>query len=237
MLDWRTTWRDLEEPPWLAILPLGSIEQHGPHLPIGTDWLIAGYLGEAVAQVLEAWLLPAQPYSCAQEHQDFPGTISLRPATLAVLLADIVESLGRMGVPRLLILNYHGGNWALKAITRDLNRQQQKVTICALNPFEGVPGLDMATDLHAGAFETSQLLHLHPELVRASQRDFVPAAPPERLDQVGLRTLSPQGVWGRPSEATAERGARDLAWMVEETARRVRAIFTELVQLSIDDSV
>ncbi len=228
MLDWRATWRDLETPPWLAILPLGSIEQHGPHLPIGTDWYIASYLGEGVARVLDAWLLPTQPYSCAQEHQDFPGTITLRPATLAVLFADIVASLGRMSVPRLVILNYHGGNMALKSIVRDLNRQQRDVTVMMLNPYEGVPGLTMTEDLHSGDFETSQWLYLQPELVRPTAEDFVPSVPPERLDQIGLRAISPQGLWGRPSAATAARGERDLAYMIEHAAQRIRDGFTEV---------
>ncbi|MHB9024980.1 MAG: creatininase family protein [Armatimonadota bacterium] len=228
MLDWQATWCDLEEPPWLAILPLGSIEQHGPHLPIGTDWLVGGYIAKEVARELEAWLLPAQPFSCAQEHQDFPGTISLRPVTLGILLADIVDSVGRAGIQRLAILNYHGGNWALKAISRDLNRQQDAVVVYALNCYEGVSGLAMEEDLHAGDFETSQILHLRPDLVRDVQCDFIPGVPAARLDQVGMRDISPDGNWGCPSQATAERGARDLAWMVKETVRRIQEAYDYL---------
>ncbi|HEY3418569.1 MAG TPA: creatininase family protein [Armatimonadota bacterium] len=225
MLDWQATWCDLEEPPWLAILPLGSIEQHGPCLPIGTDWLVAGYVAKEVARELEAWLLPAQPFSSAQEHQDFPGTISLRPATLAALITDIVDSVGRCGIPGLAILNYHGGNWALKPTVRDLNRQQDAVTVYALNFYEGVPGQIMTDDLHAGAFETSQILHLRPDLARDAKCDFIPNVPVERLDQVGMRDINPDGNWGRPSQATAERGARDLAWMVQETVRKIHEAF------------
>ena len=223
MLDWQATWRDLATPPWLAILPLGSVEQHGPHLPIGTDWVVGDYLGKGVAAELDAWLLPAQPFSCAQEHQEFPGTISLRPATLTALLTDIVESLGRQGVPRLVVLNYHGGNWVLKAAIRDLNRQQQRVTVYPISPYEGVPGADIITDMHAGAFETSQILHLFPHLVRPVDCDIVPEAPRETLDQIGMRAITPQGNWGKPSTATAERGARDLAWMIADSVKRIRA--------------
>lgn len=221
-MDWRATWKELATPPWLAILPLGSVEQHGPHLPIGFDWMVAEYLGKGVAAALDAWLLPAQPYSCAQEHQEFPGTISLRPATLTALLTDIVESLGRQGVPRLVILNYHGGNWALKSIVRDLNRQQQRVTVYPIASYEGVPGFDITTDMHAGAFETSQGLHLFPQLVRPVPCDTVPDVPRETLDQVGMGAINPDGNWGLPSTATAERGAHDLAWMIEDSAQHIR---------------
>ncbi|MHB9131830.1 MAG: creatininase family protein [Armatimonadota bacterium] len=231
MLDWQATWRDLATPPWLAILPLGSVEQHGPCLPIGTDWVVADYLGKGVAKELDAWLLPAQPFSCAQEHQDFPGTISLRPATLAALLTDIVESLGRMGVPRLAILNYHGGNWQIKPTLRDLNRQQQSVTVYLFNAYEGTPGLDLSTDMHAGAFETSQMLHLFPHLVRKVDCDTVPDVPRETLDQVGMRAVNPQGNWGCPSQGTAERGARDLAWMIQHSAQRIRDAIRTVEQL------
>lgn len=226
MLDWRATWCDLEPPPWLALLPLGSIEQHGPHLPIGTDWQIAQHLAECIARELDAWLLPALPYSCAQEHQDFPGTFTLRPATLAALLDDMTASLARTGTPRLYIINYHGGNWALKSIVRDLNRRQDAVTVYYINPYEHISGLDMTEELHSGAFETSQWLHLDPSLVREGARDCVPDVPMSYLDQVGMRTISPQGLWGRPSQADAARGARDLDAMVMASVRIIRATIT-----------
>jgi creatinine amidohydrolase len=222
MLDWTATWQELEPPPRLAVLPLGSVEQHGPWLPIGADWFMAAHLGEAIARELEAWLLPAQPYSCAQEHQEFPGTVTLRPATLAVLLADIATSVARARVRHLIIVNFHGGNWALKSIVRDINRQQREVILYVFNPYEGVPGLALGEDLHSGDFETSVWLHMRPELVRPGRQDCVPDISPALLDQVGVRAVSPQGQWGRASQASASRGERDIAWMVTETVRRIR---------------
>ncbi|MHB0937022.1 MAG: creatininase family protein [Armatimonadota bacterium] len=222
MLDWRATWQELEPPPWLAVLPLGSIEQHGPFLPIGADWIMAAHIGEAIARELGAWLLPAQPYSCAQEHQEFPGTVTLRPGTLAVLLADIATSVARAKVRHLAIINFHGGNWALKSIARDINRQQGGVIMHIFSPYEGVPGLALGEDLHSGDFETSIWLHAYPELVRPGRRDCVPSIAPALLDQVGVRSVSPEGQWGRASQASAERGERDVAWMVENAVQRIR---------------
>jgi len=231
MLDWKATWQELEPPPSLAVLPLGSIEQHGPYLPIGADWIMAAEIGEAIARELGAWLLPAQPYSCAQEHQDFPGTVNLRPATLAVLLADIAEAVARTKVRHLVIINFHGGNWALKSIVRDINRQQDDIIVYAVSPYEGAPGEQPGVDLHSGDFETSIWLHAYPELVRPNPQDCVPSVSPALLDQVGVRAVSPGGQWGPASRATAERGRQLVDWMVAEGVRQIRATIAQVEAL------
>lgn len=222
MLDWTAVWTELDPPPWLALLPLGSVEQHGPWLPIGTDWYQAGVVSEALANALDAWLLPTQPYSCAQEHQDFPGTVNLRPATLALLLADIAAAVARSGVRRLAIINYHGGNWALKSIARDINRQQNDILVYTFNPYENVTDLQLHDDLHSGYYETSQMLHLCPEVVRPGRENFVPDISPALLDQVGLRQVTPTGIWGRAADATAAQGAADFAEMIANSVRVIR---------------
>ena len=236
MHDWTATWRDLENPPALALLPLGSIEQHGPSLPIGADWYMADHIARMIAGKLEAWVLPAQPYACAQEHQDFPGTVTLHPATLAVLLADIAESVARTRVPYLAIINFHGGNWALKSIVRDLNRRQREIVLFTFNPYDGVPGLALHEDLHSGDFETSLWLHVRPDLVRLPLQDCVPEISPALLDQVGVRAVSPHGQWGRASQATTERGERDIEWMVDDTVRRVREAIAQVEDLRVTES-
>lgn len=231
MLDWTATWRDLESPPKMALLPLGSIEQHGPSLPIGADWYMADQVARAIAEKLDAWLLPAQPYSCAQEHQEFPGTITLHPSTLGILLTDIAESVARSGVRYLMIINFHGGNWALKSIVRDYNRRQQAITLFIFSPYEGVPGLALHDDLHSGLFETALWLHVRPDLVRPPLLDCVPDITPAFLDQIGVRAVSPLGQWGRASQATAERGQQDFAWMVTNAVRSIQEAITRVEAL------
>jgi len=222
MLDSQVPWTELTPPPPLAILPLGALEQHGPHLPIGCDTLLVAEMSKGIADQLGAWLLPAQPFSCSQEHQNFPGTISLRPATLTALLIDITESLGRQGVKRLIVLNFHGGNWVLHSAIRDLNRQQNRVTVILCQPYEGVPGLEFRDDLHAGDFETSIALHMLPALVRPGAEDCVPEASPALLDQVGMEALCPKGIWGRATQASAKRGKQDWNWMIANAVRLIR---------------
>ena len=88
----------------IAILPIGAIEQHGRHLPLGTDWLIADQAGKKLGERLNAYVLPALPYGNSQEHMGFPGTITLRPQTLALIIEDIVLSLQHHGIKKIVVL-------------------------------------------------------------------------------------------------------------------------------------
>ena len=98
--------------PAIAILPVGSLEQHGEHLPIATDWLRADDAARRLAERLgDCYLLPALAYANSQEHMDLAGTITLRPSTLALVVEDIVLSLRHQGIRRIVVLTTHGGNW------------------------------------------------------------------------------------------------------------------------------
>ena len=94
----------------IAILPIGAIEQHGRHLPLGTDWLIADQVAKKLGERLNAYVLPALPYGNSQEHMGFTGTITLRPQTLALIIEDIVLSLRHHGIKNMVVLSSHGGN-------------------------------------------------------------------------------------------------------------------------------
>jgi creatinine amidohydrolase len=101
----------------VAILPVGSFEQHGPHLPLTTDTLVACAIARAVAAAHGLLLLPPVTMSCSQEHAGWPGSVSIRSATLAAIVNDVAESLRRAGVERLVVINGHGGNYVLSNFT------------------------------------------------------------------------------------------------------------------------
>lgn len=232
MLTWEHTFREIEEgKPEIAILPIGAIEQHSIHLPVGTDWLLAQEVGRRVAERLGAWLLPALPYSNSREHQGFHGTLWLRPATLVAVVEDLVLSLRHQGVRRIVLLNTHGGNWILKPTVRELNLSHPDMRVIVSGAGALAGGTGPEEDLHAGAGETSAMLAVHPDLVKEDRPDYVPSEGREYLDYVGMRGVTPTGVWGRASRATKEEGERRLAEGVERIVAYVRATFQRLEEI------
>jgi creatinine amidohydrolase len=115
--------------PSIAVLPIGSIEQHSRHLPLGTDWIAATALAHRVASELDAYLLPALPVSMGRCHKPMAGTVWLRPMTLAAAVMDIVRSLAASGIRQVVIVNGHGGNFTLEVATRELNLAHPELTV------------------------------------------------------------------------------------------------------------
>ena len=212
------TWPELGGRP-LVVVPLGSLEQHGPHLPLGTDTAVAGAVAAAaVPELPGALLAPALGYGASGEHEDFPGTISLGTEALTGLLVEYGRSACRWA-GRVLVVNGHGGNLdALRAAVPLLRREQRDVAWfpCA------VP----AADAHAGRTETSLVLHVEPHLVRsdlAAPGVTTPIAELlPRLRADGVRAVSPDGVLGDPTGASADEGAALLAALAAELVRATR---------------
>ena len=207
-------WPELPGRPLLAV-PLGSVEQHGHHLPLATDTRVA----EAVARAagLDAVVAPAIPYGASGEHEGFPGTVSIGTEALAAVLVEYGRSACRWA-GRLLVVNGHGGN--LDALRRAVPLLRAEGRDAAWSPC-GVPG----GDAHAGRTETSLLLHLAPDAVR-TDRSVPGATEPigdllPRLRAEGVRAVSPTGVLGDPTGASAEEGARLLAAMATRLAAAV----------------
>lgn len=199
------TWRDVE-PGSILVLPLGSTEQHGPHLPLTTDADLATALAVALERDRVVTLAPTQPFGASGEHQDFAGTLSIGSVVLHELLVELVRS-ATCTFDAVYLINGHGGNApAIASAVTQLRHEGRQVRVFT-------PHLE--ADLHAGEFETSLMLHLHPERVRAQAREPGNTSPLAELWPVmsthGVRTVSTNGVLGDPTHATAASGAASFA--------------------------
>lgn len=200
------------------IVPVGSTEQHGPHLPLDTDTRIATAVARRIAEQLGHLLAPAIAYGASGEHQDFPGTVSIGTAALTAVLVEYGRSAcGWAG--RVVFVNGHGGNVdALRAAAAALRAENREAAWCS--------GWAVGGDAHAGHTETSLLLHLSPEQVQrdrwvtGNRRPLAELMPALRRDGVGA--VSRSGVLGDPTTATPGAGARIFAEMVADCVRRVR---------------
>jgi mycofactocin precursor peptide peptidase len=210
-----SVWPGIPSAP-LVVVPLGSVEQHGPHLPLGTDTAVAGAVAEAAADRLAgAVLAPALTYGASGEHEDFPGTISIGTEALTGLLVEYGRSACRWA-GRVLIVNGHGGNLdALRAAGTVLRSEARDVAWFPCAVPDG--------DAHAGRTETSLMLHVEPERVRTTLAQAGETAPIAtllpRLRADGVRAVSPNGVLGDPAGATADEGAQLLDDLVERLVR------------------
>jgi creatinine amidohydrolase len=201
--------------PDVALLPVGSFEQHGSHLPLSTDTLIACILTEAVGRNYLSLVLPPITVSCSHEHAGFAGTVSIESSTLTQLIADIRASLAAQGIERLVIVNGHGGNYVLNNIAQQANVDGPKVVLypspADWDSARRAAGLVTTAhdDMHGGEGETSILLHFAPSSVRETWRTADHDAS-ERADllTLGMRGYTSTGIIGRPSLASAEKGER-----------------------------
>ena len=210
----------------VLVQPVGSVEQHGPHLPLVTDLLIASAAAEAVVDErgdeLDLWLLPPLGYSKSNEHAWAPGSIWLNPATLLAVLDDLGRSLAPLAATKLVLLNGHGGNTALLNVAcRELRLHHGLETFLthpSMPPDHGGAGAaeELGMGVHGGLNETSVVLHLRPDLVRM---DLATRNVPEELaanrhvrfgGSVSFGWLAddfgPEGHIGDPTASTAERG-------------------------------
>jgi mycofactocin precursor peptide peptidase len=206
------------------VIPVGSTEQHGPHLPLDTDTRIAAAVARAVADRLaaadddSAWMLaPPIGYGASGEHEGFPGTVSVGTSALRLLLVEFGRSAASWA-RRLVFVNGHGGNAeALAAAAALLRYEGRDVGWCSCSA--------ESADAHAGHTETSVLLHISPADVRTDELARGNSAPLAELMPAmrsgGVAAVAEQGVLGDPTTATAAEGARLLAEMVAGCADRI----------------
>jgi creatinine amidohydrolase len=235
----------------VAVLPLGATEPHNLHLPYASDTLEGGAIGEAICEA--AWrrgakvlLLPTIPYGTQTNQMRFPFAMNLNPSTLQQVIADLVESLVRSGVLKIVLLNSHGGN-DLKPVLRELyGRTAATLFLCNwYTIFEDVyHDLFQERDDHAGEVETSLALACWPELV--ARRDDGTLAADEgrtartRFEAVNRGWVSITRPWhllttnagvGSPHAATPEKGRRLMELLVE----RLAGFLVELSAAELDD--
>lgn len=223
---------------WIAVLPLGAHEQHGPHLPLETDTLIvAGIierLGQQLPKELPATFLPVEPVGYSVEHIDVAGTKSLSFEDAAHRWLGIAEDLHRQGIRKFVMLNAHGGNSPLMTIVATEARIRFDMLAVATSWTRfGVPdGVitpeNKAIDIHGGDMETSVMLALHPDKVDMARAADFPSRQSDyakrfhHLRAYGphafgwkMSDLNPDGVAGNASAASAEKGERLIAHAVK----------------------
>ena len=234
MLSYNMTADDIQkQDPKLAILPLASTEQHGPHLPVSTDWHIATALGQAVAEITGGFLVPALPLSTCREHMGKKGSVWMDPDVFYNMLMSILMSLKEQGFKQVCTLQCHGGIFIMTPIIRQINATQNpdfmlaNIDVCNLFAAFAAEGIaETDTELHAGEIETSLMLHLAPETVKMDlAADFVPSLPRPYLNYGSVFRASPSGVWGEPTKATAEKGARMLKRGAQLAVEEMEKIF------------
>ncbi len=225
----------------IALLPVGSIEQHGPHLPLDTDAFDAQYLAQKVAESCTPPLplvLPLIPYGVSYHHEDFSGTLSASPETLFRLVYEIGMGAARHGITKLIIINGHGGNGPALHFAAQMINRDARIFTCVDTGETSDPDIEAMietpNDVHAGEIETSTTLAVRPDLVKSeAARKFIPRFSSRYLDFTSKRSvgwyarvgeLSPTGVLGDPTKASPEKGRRMWEVMIKHLVELVEEL-------------
>ena len=227
----------------VAVLPVGSVEQHGPALPLGTDFMAAEAVADAVANRDDALVLPTLPVGVSEHHRQFDGTLWIHPGTFEDYVADTLASVASHGIRKAVVVNGHGGN--TDAITRAARRlRQEEIAFAAPWAWwSNLDGLDEelfgeAGIGHADELETSMVAHVAPDLVREERLEDAEAGAADSWGRsvhganVGFDTadFSDSGAVGQPTRGSAEAGAR----LFEQATDELDALLDWLVAQPFD---
>ena len=233
ILDYRRTSPEFAEAALdMALLPLGATEQHGAHLPCGTDTFLADYLADEIARRMPIWRLPTIPVTVSHMHRGSPGSVWVSNETLMRVVKDIVLSVRTQGINKLVIINCHGGNFIVRPIIQDLNRDYDELSVILLEtpPKPAAQGPQIASGgIHANEGETSSMLHVAPDLVKmdlAVDTD-VPFAQSFLL-YAPIKDLEPSGVWGHATKGSAEKGRASYEWKAQASVQAILETFEKI---------
>jgi creatinine amidohydrolase len=215
------TWTEVRDSPRIVLIPVGSLEQHGPHLPLDTDTRIATAIAEHVCELREDLVVgPSVGIGASGEHAGFEGTLSIGTDALTTVLVELARSADAFA--GVVFVNGHGGNRDALLAARAILRLEAR-TVIAWSP--SIPG----GDAHAGRSETSILLAIDPECVRTDLMEAGATAPlDELLDDLqsgGVKSVSENGVLGDPTTATAEHGNELFLGLIADLALTIDKVF------------
>ncbi len=215
----------------LAIVPVGSVEEHGVHLPLGTDSFQAEEVARRVAIEFDAFVCPPIRYGDCRSTRNFPGTLSLKHDTVAAIAEDIVSELTRNGIDKVMLLTGHAGSSHMSALRIGAMRvveRNPKLKVMVLSDY------DLAYDLrgkefpeddgHGGLIETSRILGIRPELVRP-QRPVGKGRPPRFMVVTDPEKYFPTGIMGDSRQSSEEKGRTIDDYVVERLGALVSENF------------
>ncbi len=233
----------------LAVVAAGSVEQHGGHLPLGTDAFAAMSIAERVAHRLDTVVVPLGPVGVAPYHLPWPGSLSLTPSTLAAIMVDVCASLRLAGVRRILVVNWHEGNSpTLRLAASEVQqRHGQRVVIAETHVISHGMFPAELEFTHAGSMETAAVLAYDSALVRLAAA--TPASDhasgeaghelyrrPDVYPVLGdFREIAPTGWYGRPQQTRPERAEEIAEAVADQVVRRAEEIWAELAGRSQPD--
>jgi creatinine amidohydrolase len=221
--------------PEIAIISVGAIEQHGPALPVCTDFNTISAVSHRLAERIGALVLPAIPYSMSECHGPMHGTVWLQPETLAEVVRDLAFSLYEQGFRKIVLMNGHGGNFVLEPLVQELNAARHDLLVIMPGYVRSRPGAapifeTAGLEVHAGEGETSTVMYLNGENVGPERIDCIPPVGREFLDYAYVSYLSPHGIWGNASLATADKGERSVAARLDFLEEYIPTTFAALAE-------
>ncbi len=227
----------------LVILPAGSVEQHGPHLPAGTDIFAANVISHAVAERMDGLVLPGGPLGVTPMHMPFEATITLTPETYMAVVKETCVAAAQHGARQLMIVNWHEGNSASLAIAAESLHRDHGLTVLTVQACyvaAELYGKDCGGLTHGGEIEALAVLASHPDLVHLDRIDYSSDHQQGRkMDKLrrtrsyqpvltDIRSIAATGWYGSPEHATEEKGVRMLNDIADAIAREAAEIYRQL---------